>query len=81
MTTAKKLADAIRIIAPIPDREEPVGGTRRRRGMFATQERCRVGQAGILEQNPPAVSMPPPANQSGTASMPRGFPALALGAS
>ena len=26
------------MIEPIPDREEPVGGTRRRRGIFATHE-------------------------------------------
>ena len=31
-----------------PDREEPVGDTRRRRGIFATHERCLVGHAGIL---------------------------------
>ena len=31
-----------------PDREEPVGGTRRRRGIFATHERCLVGHGGIL---------------------------------
>ena len=30
------------------DREEPVGGTRSRRGIFATHEQRPVGQAGIL---------------------------------
>ena len=37
-----------RVTLSIADREEPVGGTRRSRGMFATHETRPVGHAGIL---------------------------------
>ena len=37
-----------------------VGGTRRRRGIFATHERRSVSQVSSLYQNPPDSSMSPP---------------------
>ena len=62
---------------PDTDRDEP-GVARADAGECLSHERRRVSQKGMLEQNPPASSMPPPANQGGTDSMPRGYPALTL---
>ena len=66
--------------AASPDREEP-GVARAEAGNVCDSRAMprRPGERPVAKS--PAPSMPHPANQSGTASMPPAFPALALGAS